>query len=252
MKIKEKFREYQEIRDSTSKLERAGRQSGRGTEDGNFWHKSAKKYIENPSQNKGGAGEALIKALESEESIVKGIKFLQTEFPLYGFMTTNLEINFWNGKADAIGWLGGHYVIVDWKAVELLEFWEGNPLAYGNYLHQCLVYARLLQLHLGLKKLPYILIVPIDNKTGNDIRPALFRDFPKECKEKIEHYEWSKELKVLEIDVAKTLVDEESFTVPNDGIVPDEARVIDVFKEDVTVRQLLEALGLDLLKLKVA
>ena len=57
----------------------------------------------------------------------------------------------------------------------------------------------------------------------------------------------------MEIDVHETLLNEEIFTeLEDDGIVPDEAKLIDVFKEDVTVRQLLEALRLNLSKLKVA
>ena len=238
------------------KLRIPGPTGSGGARIGQTWHGIIHRYLKNESRNSDEkmVGAAVINALKrSTRSIVKNIEILQSNFPLYGFMTDkeNLDINFWDGDADAIGWFDGHYVIVEWKAVDLLKFWEKNPLAYGDYLHQCLVYARLLQLHMELENLPYILIVPISNTTGNDIHPALFRDFPDECKEKIEHYEWSKELKVLEIDVAKTLL-EESFTVPNDGIVPGEARVRDVFKGDVTVSQLLETLGLNLLKLKVA
>ena len=240
------------------KLQKHGPTENGGASLGQTWHEIIHRYLLNESRNEyekvvAAAVINALKVYKSTSSMVKNIEILQSKFPLYGFMTDkeNLEINFWNGDADAIGWFEGHYVIVEWKVVNLLEFWD-DALAYGDYLHQCLVYARLLQLHLELEKLPYILIVPIYSETGNDIHPALFRDFPKECKEKIEHYEWSKEIKIFEIDVAKTLVDEESFTVPNDGIVPDEARVIDVFKEDVTVRELLEALRLNLSKLKVA
>ena len=246
MKIKEKFRKYQETGDSPSGLERAG-QIGSGPETGKIWHRNITKYIENPSRNKNRAGEAVIKALKSEESIVKDIEFLQTEFPLYGFMTKNLGINFWNGKADAIGWLGGKYVIVDWKATDLLNFWKGNKVAYGDYLHQCLVYARLLQLHLGLEKLPFILIVPISNTTGKDIHPALFRDFPDECKKKIEEYKWSKNSTLI-VDVDKRFLKQ---TYTERGVVSCECVVNNLFTEDITVRQLLEALRFTDSKLNV-
>ncbi len=227
--------------------------TGSGTDVGQIWHKSITKYIEKPSRRKNRAGRAVIKALKSEKSIVKDIEFLrQTEFPLYGFMMRNLEIYFWNGKADAIGWLDGNYVIVDWKAVhlsavDLLEFWETEPLAYGDYLHQCLVYARLLQLHLGLKKLPFILIVPISSKTGKDIHPALFRDFPDECKEKIEKYKWSKDSRLI-IDVDKRFLKQ---TYRKIGVVSDKCVVNDLFKKDITVGQLLRALGFKDSKLNV-
>ena len=126
----------------------------------------------------------MIKALKSKESIVERIEFLQSEFPLHGFMTDeeNSEIYFWNGKADEIGWFEGNYVIVDWKAVDLLNFWEDDRRAFGDCLHQCLVYARLLQLHLKLEELPYILIVPISNTTGKDIPLPCFATFPMNVK----------------------------------------------------------------------
>ena len=209
------------------KTEKRG-ETGPNVETGKRWHTSIRKYLQSPENKKQESdeeGEAVIKALKSKESIVERIEFLQSEFPLYGFMTDeeNSEIYFWNGRADEIGWFEGNYVIVDWKAFGVQKFWEDDRRAYGECLHQCLVYARLLQLHMELEELPFILIVHINSRTGKDICPALFRDFPDECKKKIEKYKWSKTI-----------------------------MVIDVFKEDVTVRQLLEALRLNLSKLKVA
>ncbi len=259
--VRDKFREYQETGTCRLKFKTKKRgETGTGVEVGKKWHTSIHNYLqslENKKQESDEEGEAVIKALKSKESIVESIEFLQSEFPLFGFMTDkeNSEINFWKGKADAIGWLDGNYVIVDWKAVDLLDFWEKDRHAYGDYLHQCLVYARLLQLHLKLKELPYILIVPISNTTGKDIHPALFRDFPRKCKRVLEDYRWSKEFVEIfvEIDVHETLLNEEIFTeLEDDGIVPDEAKVTDVFDKDVTVRQLLDALRLNLSKLKVA
>ncbi|KAJ7331253.1 hypothetical protein OS493_020038 [Desmophyllum pertusum] len=97
------------------------------------------------------------------------------------------EVYFWRGDADAIGW--GYnkerkqyeYVIVDWKVQrDLLDFWEKSE-AYGKFLHQCLVYATLLQLQLDLDYLPAILIVPISSDSGQHIYPGLFLDYPDDC-----------------------------------------------------------------------
>ncbi|CAB4044435.1 Hypothetical predicted protein, partial [Paramuricea clavata] len=222
---------------------------GSGAEVGKIWHRILKKYIDNPEQHGDGAGEAVIKALQSEGNIVKDIKFLQTEFPLYGFISDKetLEISFWNGNADAIGWFDDRYVIVDWKAVDLLLFWEKNKHAYGDYLHQCLVYARLLQLHLGLDELPHILIVPISNKTGKEIHPAMFNNVPDECKNEIQLYNWSK----VPISVTKKIKNWMVKDAFKNSDVPDDTKVQDVFNDDVTVRQLLDALTSKLTGLKV-
>ena len=128
------------------------------------------------------------------------IEFLDSHFPLYGYMYSKTEdspkVYLWQGDADAVGWYRDssgeeRYVIVDWKVLDILEFWKKNKDAYGKYLHQCLVYARLLQLHLKLDYLPHILIVPISGVTGQDFHPMLFCDYPEKCKEKIESFEWS-------------------------------------------------------------
>lgn len=115
---------------------------------------------------------------------------------MYSKTEKSPKVYLWQGDADAVGWYRdrsgmGRYVIVDWKVLNILEFWKKNADAYGKYLHQCLVYARLLQLHLELDYLPHILIVPISGETGRDVHPALFSDYPERCKELIENFEWS-------------------------------------------------------------
>ena len=88
------------------------------------------------------------------------------EIPLRGFAFTTDEnsmpdVNYWSGKADAIGLLEGgedeyKYVIVDWKTKESTSntFWElverDRYGPYRDHLTQCLVYARLLKMHFSL------------------------------------------------------------------------------------------------------
>ena len=119
---------------------------------------------------------------------------------IIGYMYRKTEespkIFLWQGDADAVGRYKDSsgkekYVIVDWKVLDVLEFWKKNTDAYGKYLHQCLVYARLLQLHLELDYLPHILIAPINGVTGNEIYPALFCDYPEKCTDQIDSFEWS-------------------------------------------------------------
>ena len=80
------------------------------------------------------------------------------------------------------------------KVLDILNSWEKNKNAFGKYHHQCLIYARLLQLHMDLDYLPHILIIPISSLTGKDVYLALFWDYPKECKQAIESFKWSRTL----------------------------------------------------------
>ena len=83
------------------------------------------------------------------------------------------------------------YVMVDWKVLDILNSWEKNKNAFGKYHHQCLIYARLLQLHMDLDYLPHILIIPISSITGKDVYLALLWDYPEDCKQAIESFKWS-------------------------------------------------------------
>ena len=128
------------------------------------------------------------------------------EVPLSGFAFTKGEnsrhkFNFWDGKADAVGLLEGEdeykYVIVDWKSTgsTLNAFWEHGDAKmrstyYRDHLTQCLVYARLLKMHLSLNYWPPTLIVPY-NFDKEYIHPRLFTDYPDKSKEAIEKYQWS-------------------------------------------------------------
>ena len=103
------------------------------------------------------------------------IHLLDGHYPLYGYASDETDappqVYFWHGEADAIGWYKDNkgeerYIIVDWKVLDILNSWEKNKNAFGKYLHQCLIYARLLQLHMDLDYLPHILIVPTGSIPG--------------------------------------------------------------------------------------
>lgn len=177
------------------------------------------------------------------------IRFFDSHFPLYGYMYSKTEdsprVYLWQGEADAIGWYQdsdgkGRYVIVAWKVLDIVEFWTKNPDAYGKYLHQCLVYARLLQLHMELDYLPHILIVPIHGLSGQDIHPALFSDYPKRCKEVIEIFEWSSTL-----PQPPQIIDgkRRPFNKLEKGNVDKNMLLRDLFVKDAKVGDLLEAFG---------
>ena len=132
-----------------------------------------------------------------------GINILDKHFPLYGyasdetcrciakssFLTRRSWRNWLCYKDPKMGI--ERYVMVDWKVLDILNSWEKNKNAFGKYHHQCLIYARLLQLHMDLDYLPHILIIPTSSITGKDVYLALFWDYPEECKQAIESFKWS-------------------------------------------------------------
>lgn len=180
-----------------------------------------------------------------EVSLLATIK----DVPLKGFAFTTddfmSDVNCWSGKADAIGLLDGgeddfKYVIVDWKTKRSTSntFWERGDqpsVPYRDHLTQCLVYARLLKMHFRLDYWPPILIVPF-NLNGVYMHPRLFTDYPVESKRAIEKYQWSTNppLRFNNRSALKDTVEE--------GLLPGDMKLTDVFKEDATVDDLCKAL----------
>ena len=234
---------------------------------GNQWHKLLKDRIkekeieewcyENPV-------DLLLRQLRSRY----GIKCLDSDFHLYGYMRSeddlSPEVYLWQGDADAIGWYyneqreQNEYVIVDWKVKgDLVNFWDSKE-AYGMYLHQSLVYAKLLQLHFELNYLPSILIVPISGESGRDIYPGLFTDYPKDCKELInKRFSWYPELPG---PLPRKIYGEESLfneDILNDLKKQDQVDIPisrplrSIFAKGATVGDLLEALGCSASSLKI-
>ena len=182
------------------------------------------------------------------------IHLLDGHFPLYGYASDETDappqVYFWHGEADAIGLHvnsegRGRFVIVDWKVLDILDFWEKNKDAFGKYLHQCLIYARLLQLHMKLTYLPQILIVPISSITGEHIHPALFKDYPDDCKEAIESFKWSVELPKPTMKVRR------GKPFRREGRVDRESLLGDILDMKASAGDLLDALGLASLELEI-
>ena len=139
---------------------------------------------------------SLISRVEQQHDLT----FLDSKFPLFGFMREvakdqkkHPKLYLWQGEADAIAYSGAleEYVIVDFKVVDnLLDYWQKKTDLCGKHLHQCLVYAKLLKLQMGLWYLPPSLIVVIDKVTGVEGYFPLFKDYPRECYKKLDEYEW--------------------------------------------------------------
>ena len=143
----------------------------------------------------------------------------------------------------------------------LSDYWRSKTDLCGKHLHQCLVYAKLLQLHMELDYLPSSLIVIIHKVTGNEGYFALFKDYPKECYEKLNEYEWftkqpsKRPLKIVNTDkllhekfnrYQREEKDEEQEVEVLDRHT---TRLSDIFGENATVKDLLDSLGYDSLEI---
>lgn len=198
----------------------------------------------------------LISSIEEQHNLY----FLDSKFPLFGFMRevpTNEKkhpkLYLWQGEADAIAGSDKlhKHVIVEFKVVDnLSDYWQKKTDLCGKHLHQCLVYAKLLQLHMKLPYLPPSLIVVIHKVTGKEGYFALFEDYPQECYEKLDEYEWFTEqpskrpLRIVNTD--KLLQEMYENRV---GVFPPDTRLTDIFAMNATVKDLLDSLGYDSLEI---
>ena len=191
------------------------------------------------------------------------LSFFDSKFPLFGFMrdvATNEKkhpkLYLWQGEADAIAysWKLKKYVIVEFKVVDnLSDYWKRKTDLCGKHLHQCLVYAKLLQLHMNLPYLPPSLIVIIHKVTGKEGYFALFEDYPQRCYDKLDEYEWFPEQpskRPLKIENTDKLLHEKFRYMGDVVCVPDpQTKQSDIFGEDATLKDLLDSLGYDSLEI---
>ena len=198
----------------------------------------------------------LISSIEKQHNLC----FFDSKFPLFGFMTdvaTNgkkhPKLFLWQGEADAIAysWKLNKYVIVEFKVVDnLSDYWQKKTDLCGKHLHQCLVYAKLLQLYMNLHYYPPSLIVVIHKVTGKDGYFALFEDYPQECKDELDEYEWftkrpsKRPLKIVNTDELMR----KNFN-GHEGILPANENLSKIFAPNATVKDLLDALGCDSLEI---
>ena len=210
-----------------------------------------------------GSPERVARNLISSIQRQHNLSFLDSKFPLFGFMrevATNEKkhpkLYLWQGEADAIAnsWKLEKYVIVEFKVVDnLLDYWQSKTDLCGKHLHQCLAYAKLLQLHMNLHYLPPSLVVVIHKVTGKEGYFALFEDYPQECKDKLDEYEWFTEqpskrpLKIANTD--KLLYENFRYMYRDVEVLPAQTKLSDIFGEDARLKDLLDFLGYDSLEI---
>ena len=143
---------------------------------------------------------------------------------------------------------------MEFKVVDnLSDYWQSKTVLFRKHLHQCLVYAKLVQLHMKLPYLPPSLIVVIHKVTGKEGYFVLFENYPKECYEKLDEYEWFTEQppkRPLKIANTDKLWHENFRYMCRDVVVPPApTKLSDIFGEDATVKDLLDSLGYDSLEI---
>ena len=210
------------------------------------------KYFAQPKR----AAPDLIGYVETQHNL----RLLSGKFPLFGFMRTKAgdqkkhpKLYLWQGVSDAIAYSTElkKYVIVDFKVVDnLLYYWQSKSDLCGKHLHQCLAYAKLLQLQMDLDYLPPSLIVAIDRFTGNEGYFPLFKDYPEECHKKLDEYEWftmQPPKRPLRIGNTEKLLHEhckgKSLSIAPDTLLHE------IFDKNATVKDLLDHLGYDSLEI---
>lgn len=205
-----------------------------------------------PSQPLENVAARLISCVEQQH----GLTFLDSKFPLFGFMKEvakdqkkHPKLCLWQGEADAIAYSSalGKYIIVDFKVVDnLLDYCQKKTDLCGKHLHQCLIYAKLLKLQMGLPYLPPSLIVAIDRFTGKDGYFPLFEDYPDECEKRLDEFEWFKEQPQkhpLKIDNAENLLN--PLFINGSAPIYPYTRLRAFFNDAATVDDLLDLLGYD-------
>ena len=122
--------------------------TGSGPDIGIHWDRELSKILQamKPTHGSKLSKEKLPKGRAAHSVLVNlteqfGIGWLASHFQLYGYMYSKEEspkVYFWQGDADAVGWYKGRYkgddhdveryVIVDWKVVDILQFWDKERL----------------------------------------------------------------------------------------------------------------------------
>ena len=226
---------------------------------GQQWDKLLSDFIKNPNTKEVTEEVTVVKELIARvKEIHNGLEFVDSKFPLFGFMRDRESDErkmpksyLWQGEADAIALYEGKYTIVDFKVVsDLADYKKTAYDLYGKHLHQCLVYARLLQLHMGLDYLPPVLIVVINKPTGCDLYLPFFKEYPLNCKDRIKRFEWSvtqfPEKPPLNIDKNENLFQNSDF----EGTVSSDQLLNALFKSEAKVKDLLDAIDRGSLNIK--
>lgn len=202
-------------------------------------------------------------------------KFLKAEVPISGYATKESEVVCYSGKMDAVAFRRNakgelKVIVVDWKSYSEIENgkkkdpqeWWKDAKTFKPALYQCLLYRELLQAHLKENDITArvgVMIVPIPQARDPTVIPGLCMDFQRMDKKrllnKFKEREWFDEQSKCfrTITLPSNLLNlanlNNRYVAEGTGVVKGDTMVKDIIKDEATIKDLCEGLGI--LQLKV-
>ena len=230
---------------------------------GQIIHQNLAKCINNSDRS--GAEGQLLKEIEEKFTCT----FFMAEVTICGFSTKKSKVDFYSGRMDALaydnqkGYL--QVLVVEWKTdLKDPEKWWDEATSFKTPLYQSLIYRELLKAHLKeneITALVGVMLVPIPRKRKPKAMPGLCTNFQRMHEvgllDGINEYEWFGEeskcvhtitlpSKLLNLENLDTTYVEESTNV-----LKREILLKGIIKDNATVENLRQELGLLQLQLKV-
>lgn len=236
-------------------------------EKGQIIHQNLAERIENGSRS-GAEGQLLN---EIEETF--RFNFFKAEVSICGYSTRKSKVDFYSGQMDALAYRKEdsdlEVLVIDWKsssndALKDPEKWWDKATCFKTPLYQSLIYRELLKAHLkenDIKARVGVMLVPLPQKGKLKVMPGLCMDFQRMHQmgllDGINECEWfGVESKCVHtITLPSTLLNLENldrtYVEENTNVLKREILVKEIIKDNATVEDLCQELGLLQLQLKV-
>lgn len=200
-------------------------------------------------------------------------RFFMAEVSICGYSTKKSKIDFYSGQMDALAYREGEdyleVLVVDWKssskdALKDPKEWWDKAVFFKTPLYQSLIYRELLKAHLKENEITArvgVMLVPLLQKGKAKVMPGLCKDFQSMHEvgllDKIKEYEWFGEQStcVHTISLPSNLLNldklYDNYVEEGSNVLKREILVKGIIKDDATVGDLCQELGLLQLQLKV-
>lgn len=231
-------------------------------EKGQIIHQNLAERIENSDRS--GAEGQLLKEIEEK---------FRAEVSICGYSTKKSKVDFYSGQMDALAYREEdsdlEVLVVDWKsssndALKDPKKWWDKATFFKTPLYQSLIYRELLKAHLKENDITAgvgVMLVPIPQKRKPNVMPGLCTDFQRMHEvgllDGINECEWfGEESKCVHtITLPSTLLNLENlnstYVEESTNVLKREILVKGIIKDDATVENLCQELGLLQLQLKV-
>lgn len=234
---------------------------------GQTFHQTLEEHIENGSRS--GAEGQLLNEIEKNFTC----NFFKAEVSICGYSTKKSKVDFYSGRIDALAYRKEdsdlEVIVIDWKssskdALKDPKKWWDKATHFKTALYQSLIYRELLKAHLkenDIKARVGVMLVPLPQKGKHEVMPGLCTDFQRMHEvgllDGIKECEWfGEESKCVHtITLPSTLLNLENldstYVEESTNVLKREILVKEIIKDDATVEDLYEELGLLQLQIKV-